>query len=113
MARICKLCNHIYSINDGPHVCPPPDNGGWLPIASAPKDGTDVIVGYDNCTVWIVHLAFYRDGSEGWNGEENLPAEDIGWWSYVKYSNTQEMLNDYRTPTHWITCPKIPKKYGV
>lgn len=83
-------------------------NGGWLPIESAPKDETPVIVGFDAASEWIVHKAFYRDGTSGWNGEETLPVEDIGWWSYTKGSVSQEKLDGYRTPTHWLPMPTVP-----
>jgi hypothetical protein len=77
----------------------------WQPIESAPKDGTDIIVGFDFATVWIVHVAWYRnEGIE--NGCES--PEDVGWWSYVRHSVTQEKLEGHYTPTHWIRLPKVP-----
>ena len=82
----------------------------WQPIATAPLDGTDVIVGFDCATVWIVHLAFYRDEEQIRNleGIGDWSMEDVGWWSYTHTSVTQERLEGYRTPTHWLPHPDPP-----
>jgi hypothetical protein len=77
----------------------------WQPIEAAPKDGTDIIVGFDFATVWIVHIAWYRDGGIE-NGVEG--PEDIGWWSYMHHSVTQTKLEDDYAPTHWIPLPEPP-----
>jgi hypothetical protein len=77
----------------------------WLPIESAPKDGTDIIVGFDVTTVWIVHVAWYIDGSES-SGADT--PDDIGWWSYVRHSVTQEKLEGIYEPTHWMPLPEPP-----
>lgn len=79
----------------------------WQPIETAPKDGTDIIVGMDIATVWVVHVAFWRDydldmEDTGWT------SDDEGWWSYVRGSVSQEKLDGYRTPTHWIPLPNVP-----
>lgn len=82
----------------------PDEPTGWQPIETAPKDGTDILVAFDCATVWIAHIAWYRDG-----GIENgvKGPDDIGWWSYTRGSVTQEKLNDYRTPTHWMPLPAL------
>jgi len=79
----------------------------WQPIETAPKDGTDIIVGFDCASVWIIHIAWYRDGSPntGCDGPE-----DIGWWSYVTNSVGQDMLTGHRTPTHWMPLPAPPNE---
>lgn len=77
---------------------------GWRPISEAPRDGTDVIVGFDCATVWIVHVAWYRSGDEPYTDE---PFEQ-GWWSYVRGSVSQELLDGHRTPTHWMPLPPAP-----
>lgn len=83
----------------------------WQPIETAPKDGTEIIVGFDFATVWIVHLAFWRDGAElEAQGVGDWRSEDTGWWSYVLGSVTQEQLDGSRTPTHWMPCPRIPTR---
>lgn len=67
----------------------------WQPIETAPKDGTDVIVGFDLASVWIIHLAWFNKDTSSW-------------WSYTRGSVTQEELEGCRTPTHWIPHPPRP-----
>ncbi|PXV60675.1 hypothetical protein SAMN04487785_102403 [Dyella jiangningensis] len=85
-------------------------NSGWQPIETAPRDGTEIIVGFDCATQWIVHMAFYRSESEirEMEGIGDWSMEDVGWWSYTLTSVGQERLDGYRTPTHWIPLPKVP-----
>jgi len=78
------------------------------PIETAPKDGTDVVVGYDFATVWIVHLAWYRTREDWMTGPEDREDGDEGWWSYVENSISQHKLDGHNTPTHWIPCPPPP-----
>jgi len=70
----------------------------WKSIETAPKDGTEIIVGFDLATVWIVRSAWYR------RVEDNpfeFDESDVGWWSY-KSSVTQEKLDGVYEPTHWL-----------
>jgi hypothetical protein len=80
---------------------PSPPSGGWQPIESAPKDGTEVIVGVDIASVWITRGAFYVAP-----GERDSD-DSVGWWSY-KHSVTQEKLDDIYEPTHWLPMPETP-----
>lgn len=86
---------------------------GWQPIVTAPKDGTEVIVGVDIATVWVTRGAWYRSAEEvkrieslGWD------ADDVGWWSY-KHSITQEKLEGIYEPTHWLPMPEPPENSGT
>lgn len=72
----------------------------WLPIDTAPMDGTEVIVGYEIATVWIARNARFVRADE-WTPRE--PDDTDGWWSYSN-SVTQEQLH----PTHWCRMPKVP-----
>jgi hypothetical protein len=79
----------------------------WQPIATAPKDGTVVLVGVDIATQWIVRNAFWREvdvnlKDMGW--EE----DDTGWWAY-RTSMTQERLDGIYEPTHWLPMPEPPE----
>jgi hypothetical protein len=69
----------------------------WQPIETAPKDGTDILVCFDCASVLVAHIAWWCDLTDG----------DVGWWSYVRGSVTQEMLDGYRAPTHWIPLPEF------
>lgn len=77
----------------------------WLPIETAPKDGTDIIVGFDSASVWVVHVAWWRSRDE----DIGISADDEGWWSYTVGSVSQDMLDGFQTPTHWIPLPKVPR----
>src|SRR5687768_480455 len=66
---------------------------GWRSIESAPKDGTEIIVGGEIATVWIVRNARWVQADE-WLEE---PEDKDGWWAY-RNSITQEMLEDIYEP---------------
>lgn len=83
-----------------------PEFGKWQQIETAPKDGTDVIVLLNVADVAVVHIAWWRDGELNAAGEFLEP----GWWSYTLGSVTQELLNDYRSPTHWMPMPEPPEQ---
>lgn len=84
----------VYSEFDHEYYEP---NLTWLPIKTAPRDGTEIIVGVDIADTWIVRSAWWRDGTK----IPNFDVEDTGWWSY-KNSVTQEMLEGIYAPTHWL-----------
>jgi hypothetical protein len=79
-------------------------DAAWQPIASAPRDGTDVLVAFEIASVWIVRLARYARGDD-WVPSE--PGTDDGWWSYCN-SVSQEQLDGIYTPTLWMHCPDFP-----
>lgn len=72
---------------------------GWQPIETAPKDGTDVIVMYMHIETQIVHNAFFMSEAE------DCEPQDVGWWTYTHSEVSRELLNDWRTPTHWMPLP--------
>ena len=80
--------------------------GAWQPIATAPKDSTEMLVLLDCAGVAVVHIAWYRSREEwessgqycgGWDTLE----EWEGWWSYTRNSVGQDKLEGYAMPTHW------------
>jgi hypothetical protein len=78
----------------------------WKPIESAPRDGTEAIVGCDIATVWIVRSARYVKADEWFPPE---PDTTDGWWSYSN-SVSQEQLGGIYTPTHWLMeTPEPPE----
>lgn len=83
-------------------------SASWLPIETAPRDGTDIIVGFDSASVWIVHVAWWRELEDWMRDDPEWSEEDVGWWSYVNHSVTQEKLEGHRTPTHWMPLPSLP-----
>jgi hypothetical protein len=89
--------------------CPSaPCSASWLPIETAPKDGTDIIIGFDSASVWIVHVAWWLELEDWMRDDPQWSEEDVGWWSYTNHSVTQEKLEDHRTPTHWMPLPSLP-----
>ena len=84
---------------------------GWLPIESAPKDGTHVLLyardcGYihDECDVQIGFWLGMMYGSLSVNGEEWT-----GWLSVSTYDNGHgDSENGRLSPTHWQPLPEPP-----
>ena len=87
----------------------------WQPIETAPKDGTEILVLLNVATVDVVHIAWFNSADE-WERSGQFCASQgetlddyLGWWSYTRGSVTQERLDDYRSPTHWMPLPEPPK----
>lgn len=80
---------------------------GWQPIETAPRDGTEIILGWDIASVWIIRSGWWEDGFDPIEG--GYDEEDEGWWSY-RHSVTQEKLDGYDNPTHWMPMPEPPKE---
>lgn len=81
------------------------DAAAWQPIETAPRDGTEVIVGVDIATVWIVRSAAFVYGHE-WC---EYPIEKDGWWAYEN-SISQELLEGMYEPTYWMPLPNPPEQ---
>lgn len=75
------------------------------PIETAPKDGTDILVFAEVATVWVAHIAWWRGKDE----DLGFGDEDVGWWSYTRGSVSQELLDSFQAPTHWMPLPDLPK----
>lgn len=79
----------------------------WLPIETAPRDSTEVLVGVEIATVWITRAASWDDG-ELWEFQGCKSQEDArGWWSYAS-SVGQDKLEGMYEPTHWAPMPEGP-----
>jgi hypothetical protein len=74
----------------------------WQPIETAPKDGGDIMVCYQHCDSWFVHIAFWLDG-------EGVDEEDVGWWAYTLSEVSRMKLDDIWTPTYWQPKPQFPE----
>lgn len=74
----------------------------WLPIATATKDGTDVLAMYMHIDTQFVHNAFYVSDEDG------VDAWDVGWWSYDHSEVSRIKLDGWMTPQYWMPLPPIP-----
>ena len=80
----------------------------WLPMTTAPKDGTDILVYKEFATVPIVHLAWYRRKEDN---PLDFTEEDEGWWTYPEHSVTQIKLEGPgHEPLGWFPCPTMENK---
>jgi hypothetical protein len=89
----------------------------WRSIASAPKDGTNILVHLEVASQPVVHIAWYRSKDEweesgkycgGWDTLE----EWEGWWSYTEGSISQSKLDGHYEPKYWMPYepPQLPAK---
>ncbi len=76
----------------------------WMPIETAPKDGSEVLLGVEIASVWITRGGFYDDGYMFDVVGSEKPEDVIGWWSYEN-SVSQERLEGIYEPTHWAPMP--------
>ena len=81
----CPACGGSGHIADA--MAAQPVQPGWMPIASAPKDGADVLLFCDR-----VHIGDYLPGVYEWNAG--------AWW----IEGGQITGN----PTHWMPLPQPP-----
>ena len=69
----------------------------WQPMATAPKDGTHILVWFPQSGVWEVFMhRFDQDDTEGWwcvSDNKNEPMPLRGW---------------VIQPTHWMPLPAPP-----
>ena len=76
----------------------------WMPIETAPKNGTEVLVMYVHIDTQVVHNGF-------WLGANDTDDEsDIGWWSYEHSEVSRIKLDDWMTPTHWLPLPTLKER---
>lgn len=82
---------------------------GWQPIETAPKNEEErILVLLNMASVWVVHMAWWRDGAVLQKFGLNFTEEDTGWWTYPIGSVTQEQLDGYRTPLYWMPLETLP-----
>lgn len=88
---------------------------GWLPIETAPKDGTELLAWREDAGVFIVRwtapLYFMSDSeinvvSEGGDDTGWLEQED---WFFADFVSGDRLEGDL-VPTHWMPLPEAPNK---
>ena len=77
------------------------ENGGWLPIESAPIDGTFILCGIPNFLPSLVHWGTYFGKAKWGHNPETFmtEAEFKEYWIECDYE-----------PTHWQPLPPAPKQ---
>ena len=58
----------------------------WQPIETAPRDGTDILVGYTTGEICILHF----------------DAATFAWWDHLG-------AYEFPDPTHWMPLPPPPE----
>ena len=83
-------------------------SGGWLPIESAPKDGSEVLVFRDDAGVMLARYTsaaeFLTDAELADWTEEAAHKED---WFSADFVCGYRLEND-QSPTHWMPLPSTP-----
>jgi len=87
----------------------PPDNGGWMPIETAPKN-RKVLAAYRNSLGnWRIVTACYHtelpwSDDAGWDSESEFAPE--AW--YEESDSQDSILPTASVPTHWQPLPSPP-----
>ncbi len=88
---------------------------GWMPIADAPKDGTQIIGAYRYEGKWFQHIVWWDAEFEmetDYAGERDqygfYQTKYRGGWEDGKI-DTDECPSEY-FPTHWMPLPSPPKE---
>jgi hypothetical protein len=97
----CSECGkQEWRITADPPEAEPQPAPAWLPIETAPKDGTEVILGGGDTVEtgsWQHHEPATESGVEV---ECGVPA---GWYGYVRFAPGEGQ------PTHWMPLPAAPR----
>jgi hypothetical protein len=67
---------------------------GWQDISTAPKDGTRVMLSYDDSVTTGRYWDAWNDGTADW------------------FDDSDDVLCGYLKPTHWMPLPPAPEKEG-
>lgn len=86
------------------------DKNGWMPIETAPKDGTEIIGCFSHDYGWQDKPTQYgpwtmrwcvNEWVSSWDGERVILRQD---WSGTDYSDPEPY------PTHWMPLPVLPSE---
>jgi len=104
LVKIEKAISNL--IRNFPHQAP---KAAWLPISSAPKDGTEILVcrttRHDGSYMFEdkESLGIWCHRAAWWCDEEN---RDDGEW--IVYNNMVQDPKPFFEPTHWMPLPPPP-----
>jgi hypothetical protein len=88
-------------------------DNNWQPIETAPKDGTDILVGWWSAGVWIVRNAWWEDGFDIELGAIDPAGE--GWWYPNTSVGTYKVCRENNAvdgPQYWMPMPEPPAEHG-
>jgi len=80
----------------------------WLPIETAPKQSSPILVMTDEGLDLVTYLESEEDGEDcmghdsGWFGNFSIPGRSFGAVEYLR-----EALNQ---PTHWLPIPEFEEE---
>lgn len=83
-------------------------NGGWMPIESAPRDGTRILF-YDPLSSGLIHSGNWEAEfePERWDKRKSRTIYRGAWTDHSVASFGYEELNEFN-PTHWQPLPAPP-----
>lgn len=85
-------------------------DGGWMPIETAPKDGTEVWGYREDAGAFLMRytapIHFCTESELAEMGEESAEQED---WFYADFI-AGGRLEGSEAPTHWQPLPALPKE---
>ena len=88
-------------------------DNNWQPIETAPKDGTDILVGWWSAGVWFVRNAWWDDGFDIELGAIDPAGE--GWWYPNTSVGTYKVCRENNAvdgPQYWMPMPGPPAEHG-
>ncbi|CAI9119573.1 DUF551 domain-containing protein [Brytella acorum] len=85
------------------------DAAAWRPIESAPRDGTECLIGWSS-TGWHVQTAWWdAEFDTGWD-EEIDDIKHIGAWTGGVVESWGDETTLTYNPTHWMPLPAPPQE---
>lgn len=81
----------------------------WQPIETAPKDGTEILGWRKDCGPMLIRWTYPREflTERELDDMDDDSSDAQGWFCADFIAGFR--LDEYMTPTHWISLPEPPK----